>query len=435
MGGFGARPRESPFFQGPDNVTKSVSRYSSCEHCVRADHRRPPRHRQPFQFSEVVKQSPAVAAGERFPFRRAHDRLRSRAEEQANPAPGLVCGAAQKAVVAQSGKPFREDVNQPATNELMRRQEHDRGLAGSAASPSQADAALLVVTKKALRGKRTAMHVTGEIAQCGDAFASVLELHIPLLLRLEDAVLLWGQSFEDLGVLLLECGLKAISEPCRERPEVNKKSVFVRTNELVPSGGQSNGGNNAVDVGMVLHLTSPGVEDGRESRGSALVLGGDDIGKRPGAFTQKDVVECFREGKTERPQLRRYREGDHEIGNREEAGFLFGTPELLIEGTALRAVAMIAAVVGEVMFSAVTALVELPAEFGSAAREDAPHRPVVGGAEPGAVGGGVAPPMLPQKIGESERHGGRDVLSLCQGIASVSRAIRAFSSLISVRWR
>ena len=73
------------------------------------------------------------------------------------------------------------------------------------------------------------MHVTGEIAQCGDAFANVLELHVPLLLRLEDATLLRGQGCEDLGVLLLERGLKAISEPCRERPEVNEKRVFVRT--------------------------------------------------------------------------------------------------------------------------------------------------------------------------------------------------------------
>ena len=346
-----------------------------------------------------------------------------------------MCSTAQKAVVAQSGEPFWEDVNQPATNELMRRQGHDRGLAGSAASPSQADTALLVVAEKALWGKRTAMHVTGKVAQCGDTLAHMLELYVPLLLRLEGEALRRGQRLEDLRVLLPERGLEAIAEPCCERSEVHEKRVFLRTNELVLTRGESNGGNNAVNVGMVLHLTSPGVEDGGEPRGSSLMFGGDDIGKRPGAFTENEIVDRLRESETEGAQLRRHREGDHEVGNRQESGLLFRRPELLIKGTALRAVAVIAAMVGEVMFLTVAALIELSSEFGSAAREDALHRPVMGGAEPGAIGGGVAPPMLPENIGEGERHGVRDVMSLCQGIASVARATRAFSSLISVRWR
>lgn len=50
---------------------------------------------------------------------------------------------------------------------------------------------------------------------------------------------------------------------------------------------------------------------------------------------------------------------------------------------------MVAGVVGEVAFGAVSTLVEPPTELGSAAREDAPHRPVVGGAEVGAISTGV----------------------------------------------
>lgn len=37
------------------------------------------------------------------------------------------------------------------------------------------------------------MYVAGEIAQSGDAFADMLELHVPLFLRLENTVLFRGQ--------------------------------------------------------------------------------------------------------------------------------------------------------------------------------------------------------------------------------------------------
>lgn len=52
---------------------------------------------------------------------------------------------------------------------------------------------------------------------------------------------------------------------------------------------------------------------------------------------------------------------------------------MLVTGSALGAVAVVAAVVGVVSFCAggVGALVEASAEFGSPAREDAPDRPVV----------------------------------------------------------
>lgn len=107
---------------------------------------------------------------------------------------------------------------------------------------------------------------------------------------------------------------------------------------------------------------------------------------------------------TKRAQFGRDSKGHHEVGNREQPCLLPGAPELLVERAALRAVAVVAAMVGEVVLRASIALVEPTAQLGSAARENAPHRPVVCRAEPGAVGRGVALPMLPQKVGETQRH-------------------------------
>lgn len=50
----------------------------------------------------------------------------------------------------------------------------------------------------------------------------------------------------------------------------------------------------------------------------------------------------------------------------------------MFERSALRAGSMVAAVVGEVRLGTIPAAVKPPAQRGGAAREDAPHRPVMG---------------------------------------------------------
>ena len=66
---------------------------------------------------------------------------------------------------------------------------------------------------------------------------------------------------------------------------------------------------------------------------------------------------------------------------------------------------MVAAVVGEVGLLAAFAAVEPPAQRGGAAREDACHRPVMGGAEVFVVGTGVVRPMLREDVCQIQGHG------------------------------
>lgn len=67
---------------------------------------------------------------------------------------------------------------------------------------------------------------------------------------------------------------------------------------------------------------------------------------------------------------------------------------------------MVAAVVGEVgLFTgAVLALVDLSAEGGRAAREDAPDGPVVGSVELDGVSRGIVCPVLSQEVCEGDGH-------------------------------
>lgn len=65
---------------------------------------------------------------------------------------------------------------------------------------------------------------------------------------------------------------------------------------------------------------------------------------------------------------------------------------------------MIATVVGVLFFPTRLALIKSATEFGSAAREHAPHCPVVGGGELVPVGMGVGLPMRTEQGCEGEGH-------------------------------
>lgn len=77
---------------------------------------------------------------------------------------------------------------------------------------------------------------------------------------------------------------------------------------------------------------------------------------------------------------------------------------MLVAGSAARATAMVATMVGVVVLLAATAAVDAPAHFRGAAREDTPHGPVVGGAQVLPVGTGVVRPMLTEQLCEIESH-------------------------------
>ena len=71
---------------------------------------------------------------------------------------------------------------------------------------------------------------------------------------------------------------------------------------------------------------------------------------------------------------------------------------MLVECAALGAAAVVATVVGELFGFTAVALIEPSAEGGRAAREDAPHGPVMVGVELVPVGMGVVFPMRTEEV-------------------------------------
>ena len=175
-------------------------------------------------------------------------------------------------------------------------------------------------------------------------------------------------------------------------------------------GVEGDGGNDDVDVGMVLDLASPGVEDGGEVEDEAIVFefGAGDVAEGLGTGFEEEAVEDFWLMKAEGAELFWYRKSDHEVRDSQESGFLFDGPLLLVSCSALGAVTVVTAVVGVVFFSAggVGALVEAAAELGGPARENAPDGLIMDAVYLVAIGLDVWSPVLAQDICEGECHFG-----------------------------
>ena len=61
----------------------------------------------------------------------------------------------------------------------MRMQRHDGSFPGAAGCPVKEDVALFVITDETLGGEGAALHVAGEVAQCGASATGMLELDVP----------------------------------------------------------------------------------------------------------------------------------------------------------------------------------------------------------------------------------------------------------------
>ena len=230
----------------------------------------------------------------------------------------------------------------------------------------------------------------------------------------------------EIGVFVLEGGVQAAAEARGEGLIVDEEAVAGGAMEGFVFGVEGGGGNDEVDVGMVLDLAAPGVQHAGEAEPGSAGLGGGDVLEGGGALAQEEWIEDFGMEEAEGAQFLRQGEGDHEVGHGQEPGFLFSGPDLLVEGTASGAGAVVAAVPGVVFGLAAAALIEPPAEGGRAAREDAPHGPVVVGGELVPVGMGVVFPMRTEQVCQVERHGADGLLldsgQGAQGVAGLGLA-------------
>lgn len=124
-----------------------------------------------------------------------------------------------------------------------------------------------------------------------------MKLDVPFFAGSEGAALVGGEVGVDVGVVVFEGALDEAAEAGGEGLVVDEEFVRIFwVDEGVVFGVEGDGGDDAVDVGMVLHLTSPGVEDGGEAelelRG--FEFGACDVVEGLGGAFEKEAVEFGR---------------------------------------------------------------------------------------------------------------------------------------------
>lgn len=95
----------------------------------------------------------------------------------------------------------------------------------------------------------------------------------------------------EFGVLVFEGGVDATAEAGGEGLVVDEEFVFGWMVEGVVFGMEGDAGDDEVDVGVVLDLAAPGVEDTGEAEAGSLVLGGADVLEGGGALFEEDGIE------------------------------------------------------------------------------------------------------------------------------------------------
>ena len=211
-------------------------------------------------FAEEGEHALAVGTGEGFGWWKFERDFGSLAEEAAQEVAVLFSGSGGEAVVAHSHEAFWQYVKTPAAYEFVGVEFEDGGFPGGAVGPFEEDVALGVVSEDSLGAEGGALDVSGEVAEGGFAAADGLELDVPLGFGIESVVLVWGQFGEDVRVLGFEGALDKAAEAGGEGLVVNEEifGLFGAVEGLV-FWVEGDGGDDTVDVGMVLGLATPGV--------------------------------------------------------------------------------------------------------------------------------------------------------------------------------
>lgn len=103
----------------------------------------------------------------------------------------------------------------------------------------------------------------------------------------------------DVRVVVLQGAVEAAAEALGEGLVVDEELVFRWMVEGVVFGMEGDSGDDEVDVGMVLDLAAPGVQDAGEAEARAFVFGGADVLQGGGALFEKERVEDLGLGQTE----------------------------------------------------------------------------------------------------------------------------------------
>src|SRR4051794_37639888 len=134
----------------------------------------------------------------------------------------------------------------------------------------------------------------------------------------------------------------------------------------------------AVDMGMMVQVLPPGMQDGHQPDLGAEMPGiGSDDAQRLGGGREQDAVDDGLIVERDLSDRRRHREDDVEVRYRQQLGLSVGEPLSTRQPLALRAVPVAAGIVGDAKLAAAVALFDMTAQRCRAAGFDGAHDPAL----------------------------------------------------------
>jgi hypothetical protein len=202
-------------------------------------------------------------------------------------------------------------------------------------------------------------------------------------------------------------------EAGQEKPAVETRQHLYRQKEAGaaadpagPIGRWPATRHDAVDMGMMMQVLSPGVQDGDQPDLGAEMPGiGSDDAQRLGGCGEQDAIDDGLIVESDLGDRRRHSEDDVEVRHRQQLGLSVGQPLGTRQPLALRAVPVAAGIVGDAKLAAAVALFDMTAQGGRAAGLgfDGAHDPTLAAAEMAGMGLTVSGTVAAEDIRHLQR--------------------------------
>ncbi len=321
----------------------------------------------------------------------------------------------KKTKVSDAHKPLGQQVQQKTTQELIGRERHRPfPVAVSAVSPAEGDVAI-GKGNQAMIGNGHSMGIAAQVAEhIFRAAKRPFAVHHPLM-----AEQLTDKGVERLRVRkVLKAAVEAERAFCESvlqgRPELasedapedffRKKETMVWTDPARVIEGESAGGSDAMDVGMMFHFLTRGMEHAEEADLGAETFGiASDLDQRCSAGAEQQTVDDFLVLQCQGCQETRHRENDVSVGRGKELLTTPLDPAQPGVGLALGAVPVTTRVVGDALITTAGTLIQMPAESGRAATGDCPQNLQMLAGEPMSAALDELLPRCADDIGHLQR--------------------------------
>jgi len=325
----------------------------------------------------------------------------------------LAMTVGQEPAVADALETIWQHVQQEAAEELVGGNRHLAGAVLVAiVFPLKGDL-IVMESEQALIGDGDPVSVAAKVGQrLLGAAERGLGIDDPLGLAQRSQVLSEGgsvgerqQGAEEVELAVVKGGLESLQEEAAEESGEDfdgEKETGAAADPALVVAGQAAAGDDAMHMGVMQQVLSPGVEDGKETEPGAEVFGVGGEGEQGGgAGAKQEVIDELGVLQSEVGQRGGKGEHDVEVGDGQQFGFPAFDPLGARQSLALWAMPVTAGVIADASSLAVVALLDVAAQGRRAAGFDGAHHPQLMARQ--AMGLAVGGTVTSKNVGHLQR--------------------------------